>query len=59
MSKCNTLKYGKNYICYTDATLWNMLNNETKQTINIKAFRELLCYGMDQHVLVLTARIAG
>ena len=32
--------YGKNL--YTGAKLWDILNNETKQAINIKAFRRFI-----------------
>jgi len=46
MPKCNTVKYHKNYISYTGAKLWNILNNETKQ----RRLEDLLFYGMDQHV---------
>jgi len=57
MPKYNTVRYGKNSISH--AKLWNILNNETIQAINMKTFgRHLLCYVMVQHVLVLTALIA-
>ena len=42
MPNFNTLKYGKNSVSYTGAKLWNILNNETKQAINIKAFRRFI-----------------
>jgi len=38
MPKFSTIKYGKNSILYTSAKLWNILNNETKQAINIMTF---------------------
>ena len=40
MPKFNTVKYGKN--SYAGAKLWNILNNEIKQAINIKAFRRFI-----------------
>jgi len=42
MPKFNTLKYIKNSISYTGVKLWNILNTETKQTINIKVFRRFI-----------------
>jgi len=39
MSKCNSAKYGKNSILYTDVKLWNILINEAKLAINIMVFR--------------------
>jgi len=38
MPKFNTVKYGKNAISYTGVKLWNILNTETKQAINIMVF---------------------
>jgi len=43
MPKFKTVKYGiKKYISYTGGKLLNVLNNETKQAINIKAFRRFI-----------------
>jgi len=42
MSKFNTVKYGKKSISYTGAKLWNILNKETKQAINIKVFKRFI-----------------
>ena len=42
MPKFNTVKYCKNPISYTGVKLWTILNNETKQAINIKAFRRFI-----------------
>ena len=35
---CPNLKYGKNctFMSYTGAKLWNALDNEVKQAINVK-----------------------
>jgi len=40
--KFNTVKYGKKSISYTGVKLWTILNTETKQTVNIKAFRRFI-----------------
>ena len=47
-------KYGKTTISYTGAKLWNILNNETKQAINIKTFSRFNML----HVLDLTVNIS-
>jgi len=42
MPNFNAVKYGKISISYTGEKLWNTLNNETKQAINIKMFRRFI-----------------
>ena len=42
MPKFNTVKYCKNPISYTGVKLWTILNNETKQAINIKVFKRFI-----------------
>ena len=44
MPKFNTVMYGKKSISYTGVKLQNILNNETKQAINIKVFRKFIMF---------------
>jgi len=44
MPKFNYVRSGKNSISYTGAKLWNILNNETKQAIDIKAFGRFITF---------------